>query len=160
MKQWTLTAVSLLAGLGACGAQATFRDSEQPSNGAMEVGRFEVCGKPLELEIARNRDDQQRGLMFREGIERGRGMLFIFVPAKRAAMWMRNVPFEIDIGFFDSAGQFMNYHTAAADDPNAPDDDLPLYRSGGRTKYVVETAPGFFADVDLDTCALDPLPSR
>ncbi|MGF1454919.1 MAG: DUF192 domain-containing protein [Alphaproteobacteria bacterium] len=157
MRQWTLIALSLIAGLGACGIDPALGVSTKSEAGPMAVQTFQVCGKPLDLEIARSRPDQRRGLMYRDGLDEGKGMLFIFVPPKRAAMWMRNVTFPIEIGFFDRRGRFLNYHYAEPGDPEASDFDLPLYRSDGRTKYVVEASPGFFSEGTLDGCVIDPV---
>src|SRR6187402_1172783 len=90
---------------------------------------FHVCGRKLVLEIARDFDSRQIGLMHREGIKPGTGMLFVFAEAAEQAFWMRNVGFSIDIGYFDAKGLLKTALTMEGTSPLTRDDALPRYPS-------------------------------
>ncbi len=153
-------ALIVLAGM----AQAAVPKAEHTA--AMERRVIQVCSEPVTVEVARRPEDRRRGLMFREDLPAGHGMLFVFERADYVAMWMKNVHFPIEIGFFDADGAFVNYHHAEAVPPGSPEAEgpgweLPRYRSEGRVQYVVEVNPGFFdRQSDLESCRLTPLPEH
>ena len=53
----------------------------------------------FDLEVARTREEQRLGLMFRDPLPDGRGMLFPFDPPRPASFWMYNVTFPLDMVF-------------------------------------------------------------
>ena len=62
-------------------------------------GRAIIGENVFDLEIARTGQEQQLGLMFRDPLPEGQGMLFPFQPARPASFWMFNVTFDLDIIF-------------------------------------------------------------
>ena len=56
-------------------------------------------------ELALTEDQMQRGLMWRDALEPGHGMLFHYDPPRRAAMWMENTLIDLDIVFIDAEGR-------------------------------------------------------
>ena len=42
------------------------------------------------IEVAKTPEQMQRGLMFRDSMPADQGMLFIYVPARPARMWLKN----------------------------------------------------------------------
>jgi uncharacterized membrane protein (UPF0127 family) len=142
----------------AASAHAGVEDGK-PNTG-LKTTVYKVCGKTLELEEARTPAERQVGLMHRESVPQGKGMLFIFDYAEPMSFWMKNVPFDIDIAFFDSQGKLLNTHTMSGTSPLIKDMALPLYKSEGAALYAVEVAPGFYSKLQLKNCKLNPLPKR
>ncbi|WP_017324430.1 DUF192 domain-containing protein [Synechococcus sp. PCC 7336] len=62
-------------------------------------GRAIVGDRIFDLEIARTPAQQQLGLMFRDPLPEGQGMLFPFEPPRPVSFWMFNVTFDLDIVF-------------------------------------------------------------
>ena len=58
-------------------------------------------------EIADDPDETATGLMFREGIAADAGMIFDFGEPREANMWMKNVPFSIDMLFLGEDGDVL-----------------------------------------------------
>jgi uncharacterized membrane protein (UPF0127 family) len=124
----------------------------------LKSSRFTVCGQALTLEVARTQNEKSTGLMYRNSVPPGTGMLFIFPKEQVLSFWMRNVPFSIDIGYFDSRGRLINAHTMAGTSPLQRDEALPTYSSLGAARFAVEVEAGFFGRVDKLSCTLRPLP--
>ncbi|WP_417479533.1 DUF192 domain-containing protein [Maricaulis maris] len=58
----------------------------------------------IQAEIATTPVQKQRGLMWRETVEPGTGMLFQYSPPESASMWMRNTLVDLDLVFIDANG--------------------------------------------------------
>lgn len=61
----------------------------------------------VHVEIADTPSLRNKGLMFREDLTQGQGMLFIFPDEAIRSFWMKNTPLSLDILFFDADGQFL-----------------------------------------------------
>ena len=55
----------------------------------------------LTVEIAQTPTDQRKGLQHRTHLPPDHGMLFVFLNPRAVCMWMRDVPIDLDVGFFD-----------------------------------------------------------
>lgn len=116
-----------------------------------------VCGRRLLVEVAETEEQREIGLMHREGIARGTGMLFAFNAPRPLVFWMHNVPFDIDIGFFDARGRMLNSMTMKGTSPLQNASALPRYPSSGDALFAVEAPAGWFAGTKIG-CRLTPLP--
>lgn len=77
-----------------------------PANGSSELGQqlpieayVWVGDRRLELEVARTRQQQAMGLMYREELPDDRGMVFPFNPPRPVSFWMKNVRINLDMIF-------------------------------------------------------------
>jgi hypothetical protein len=53
------------------------------------------------VELARTPEEREQGLMYRETLEKGRGMLFVFPDSQVRSFWMRNTLIPLDIAYID-----------------------------------------------------------
>lgn len=65
------------------------------------------------IEIADTQQTRSRGLMFRENMPRGAGMLFVYEHPQRASFWMKNTLIPLDILFIDRTGLVTRIHHQA-----------------------------------------------
>ena len=98
-----------------------------------------IGGSELQLQLALKPAEQQKGLMYRESLDNGRGMLFLFdLPGKRG-FWMKNTRIPLDIGYFDSSGQLLEIHKLF------PYDETTVNSRSREVLIAVETNRGWFA---------------
>ena len=90
----------------------------------------------IAVEFARNEAERRQGLMYREELAAGTGMLFIFAGEGMRGFWMKNTLIALDMVFFDSAGRFVSLHL------DVPPLTLASRQSAGPAQYVLELNAG------------------
>jgi len=122
-------AVLSLSTLAAAGAQAQCVADRVDLRGDWGRASFAV-------EIADDAEEQRRGLMFRESLPRGAGMLFVYGSPRPVSFWMRNTLISLDMVFVDAAGVVTKVHANAV-----PGDETPI-RGEGEVLAVLEINGG------------------
>jgi uncharacterized membrane protein (UPF0127 family) len=104
-------------------------------------------GDSLRLPVEFAVTDKQRrfGLMHRQNLPRGQGMLFIFPEEDIQSFWMKNTLIALDMVFFDANGLFVRIHR------NVPPLSLKSRGSGAPAQYVLEINAG-----EADTFGIGP----
>jgi uncharacterized protein len=97
-----------------------------------------VGARPLQVEVARTTAQRERGLMFREALPEGQGMLFVYEHDQDLAFWMHNTRIPLSIAFLDADGRILNIADMQ------PEDDT-IHRSSGVARYALEVNQGWFA---------------
>ncbi|MBM3294076.1 MAG: DUF192 domain-containing protein [Candidatus Aminicenantes bacterium] len=110
---------------------------------AVQGGRFiEVYtaeGRTIVVELAVTPEERARGLMFREKILPGQGMLFLFEKEGKPAFWMKNTLVPLDILWLDRDRRIVHIEP---DVPPCPAEPCPSYGPGRDALYVLELAAG------------------
>ena len=88
--------------------------------------------------MARTDAEQARGLMYRESLPSGHGMIFPMVPPRLASFWMKNTYIPLDIIFIGPDGTISNIARAV------PNDLVPV-NSIGPAGAVLEIGGGLAA---------------
>lgn len=103
-------------------------------------GRVDLRGAwgqaAFDVEIADSEAERAKGLMFREDLPRGTGMLFVYEQPQPAAFWMKNTLIPLDIIFLDERGQVTSVHE------NAVPGDLTPIPGGDQVFAVLEINGG------------------
>jgi hypothetical protein len=94
---------------------------------------------PVTVEVADDEASRERGLMFRERLEPGHGMLFVFDEEGEHPFWMKNTLIPLDMIFIDGVGRVSGVVSRAQPGSLEP-------RSGGRSRYVLEVPGGWAAE--------------
>lgn len=98
----------------------------------------------FQVEIADTPRSRARGLMFRESLPRGAGMLFVYDRPQRAQFWMKNTLIPLDMLFLDRAGRVTRIHEQAV--PG----DLSLIDGGEGVFAVLEINGGLARRYGID----------
>lgn len=64
---------------------------------------------PLQVEIADSPKEREQGLMHREKLEEGNGMLFVFENEAPRGFWMKNTKIPLDIVFFNREKKVVSF---------------------------------------------------
>ena len=90
----------------------------------------------FKVEVALKRNDQIKGLMFREHLDNDEGMLFLFETEKNAKFWMKNTYIPLDIIFINKNGTVNNLIL------NTKPMSLKPIKSKGKVLAVLEVNAG------------------
>lgn len=99
------------------------------------------------VEVMRTVEERQKGLMHRDDLPEGKGMLFVFEQPQELSFWMKNVKFPIDIVFFNEEREMLN---VAREVPGCLKDPCENYVSNGDAKYVLEIGSGKAEEIGLE----------
>ncbi|MBL8263178.1 MAG: DUF192 domain-containing protein [Xanthomonadaceae bacterium] len=108
----------------------------------------ELKGQRFAVEIADDNEERARGLMFRDSMEEGRGMLFIHDSEMNLAYWMKNTRIPLDILYFDSNRRLVSQQRDVP--PCSLGNGCPPYPSSAPARYVLELNAGQAAGMGLN----------
>jgi uncharacterized membrane protein (UPF0127 family) len=121
------------------------------ASGAGAESWVELNGQRYSVEIADDDAERARGLMFRDELAQGRGMLFIHERQEPLAYWMKNTKIPLDILYFDSARKLVSQQRDVP--PCSLGDRCPPYPSDAPARYVLELNAGEAARIGLENGA-------
>lgn len=98
----------------------------------------------IDIEIAADDLERERGLMWRRNMEPDQGMLFIMDRSEPQSFWMLNTYLALDIIFVDAERKIVNIAS------NTKPQSLDPVRSTGPAKYVVEVLGGYCAEKGVE----------
>lgn len=107
----------------------------------------ELGGQRYSVEIADDDAERARGLMFRDRLDEGHGMLFIHDVEAPQAYWMKNTRIPLDILYFDDDRRLVSQQRGVP--PCTLGDRCPAYPSNAPARYVLELNAGEAARLQL-----------
>ncbi|MDG6348630.1 DUF192 domain-containing protein [Luteimonas sp. 8-5] len=111
----------------------------------------ELGGQRYAVEVADDPEERARGLMFRDELAAGTGMLFIHERQEPQAYWMKNTRIPLDILYFDDSLALVSQRRNVP--PCSLGDMCPSYPSNAPARYVLELNAGEAARLGLDAGA-------
>ena len=155
-----IMALSLPA-IAACGSDAESEAAASPSEGSVAsapaaastprppLGSAWVIfgADTVVAEVARTNAERAQGLMYRESVPDGTGMLFVFPDVQARSFWMRNTYVDLDIAYMGADFRVVSIRQMTAlDETSVP--------SGAPAQYALEVRQGWFAENGIDVGAL------
>lgn len=107
----------------------------------------ELAGERVVVEVADDDAERARGLMFRDAMPRGHGMLFLHEREEPQAYWMKNTRIPLDILYFDGQRRLVSQQRDVP--PCSAGDRCPAYPSAAPARYVLELNAGEAARMKL-----------
>ncbi len=161
---WTsqlLTAAFVVMAAGACGSangtgepSADDASRSTPAPNSRSAARIQegpgrgmawvIMGDDtIHAEVAATADERRQGLMNREELPEGTGMLFVFPDEGARSFWMSNTFIPLDIGFINAGNQIVSIKQMEPEDTSLTDSDAPAM-------YALEVPQGWFEAHGVD----------
>lgn len=99
--------------------------------------KIKICGKELDVEMAKNDMQRSLGLMCRESMPENSGMLFVFDTEKKLSFWMRNTKIPLSIGYLDKNKTLIDTYDMQPMSEKSIESSKPA-------TYALETNQGWF----------------
>jgi len=96
----------------------------------------------VQAEVARSFEEREQGLMFRENLAKGRGMLFVFPDAQVRSFWMKNTFIPLDIAYLDAELRIVDIQAMEPESLDSHPSSLPAM-------LALEVPLGWFAEVGI-----------
>jgi uncharacterized membrane protein (UPF0127 family) len=117
-------------------------------SGCASAGSWvELGGQRYKVEVADDDAERARGLMFRDQLAAGTGMIFLHDREEPQAYWMKNTKIALDILYFDSARKLVAQQRDVP--PCSAGNACPPYPSNAPARYVLELNAGEAAKLKL-----------
>jgi uncharacterized membrane protein (UPF0127 family) len=107
-----------------------------------ETATITVGEDELTVEIADDGSLRSRGLSYRDGLEPGTGMLFIYPDEGERSFWMRGMRFCLDIVWI-ADGEIVGAAENACPEPGVPEANLSRFLSPEPVQFVLEVPAGW-----------------
>ncbi len=108
----------------------------------MEKKAFFV-DKLVNLEVIETEEEKARGLMFRDNLEKDKGLLFVYDDPEARGFWMKNVKFSIDIIWLDNRSKVVHIERNV---PPCLGDTCKVYYPSKEAYDVIEVNANFTLD--------------
>lgn len=136
MKSSAVLLVALLLTCGKTVTTTTPTTPAEPYSGPIVVlpDAYQV-----NIELAANDATREQGLMFRDRVPAGTGMLFLFPQSGDYPFWMKNTLVPLDMIWIDDQRRVVH---VAANVPPCKADPCPSYPPNAPARYVLELGAG------------------
>ena len=99
---------------------------------------IEINQQQLQVEVADEAHERSRGLMYRQNLAKGEGMLFVYPDTKMRSFWMKNTLIPLSIAFIDADGRILNIEDMTPK-------NLVSVPSVAPAQYALEVPQGWFS---------------
>ena len=98
---------------------------------------FDEAQAEVKVEVAKDPQHRQRGLMYRKQLDENEGMIFLFGRRRLLTFWMKNTCLPLDMIFIDHDGVVVGI------EENVPTMNTNTYHVGCPSQYVLEVNAGW-----------------
>jgi len=111
-----------------------------PAQHALERTTVTIGDQSWDVEVAETTAQRQQGLMFREELKAGTGMLFVFKEEDFHSFWMRNTLIPLELIWIGADLKVVDAHTLQP----CTTDKCPTTEPSQKALYVLEVNAGEF----------------
>ena len=121
-----------------CQFGAAWSAARTPPQETLPIVTLRIGAITLEAEVADETDERTIGLMGREELAEGQGMLFVFREPQPLDFWMRGTLIPLSIAYINAAGVIREVHDLK------PLDETPARSAFRDLLYALEVPQGWF----------------
>jgi hypothetical protein len=110
--------------------------ADQPQR--LPTATIQVGAVPLAVEVAREKEQQAKGMMFRRTLGPDEAMLFVFDREANLVFWMKNTFVDLDLAYLRGDGTVLQIERLKAFDPEGVFSREPA-------RFALEVPAGWFA---------------
>lgn len=111
---------------------------------ALPTDTITIGSTSMLVELAYEEQTRRMGLMYRDGLPKNEGMLFIYPNAAPRSFWMKNTRMPLSIAFADEAGVILQISEMKALSTKHT-------RCASDAKYALEANKGWFQENGIKT---------
>ena len=135
-RSWVLALILIVACAQTPPATAPVRTDT--TNSTLPAVTF-PDGFVVHVEVVADDESRAQGLMFRDRLREGTGMLFVFPQTTELSFWMKNTLISLDMVWIDEQQRVVHVKENV---PPCKADPCPTYSPGVNARYVLEVAGG------------------
>jgi uncharacterized membrane protein (UPF0127 family) len=124
--------------------------ADQPQR--LPTATIHVGAVPLVVEVAREKEQQAKGMMFRRSLGPDEAMLFVSDRDTNLAFWMKNTYVDLDLAYIRSDGTVLQIERMKAFNPEAVFSREPA-------RFALEVPAGWFAAHGIEVDAKVEIPA-
>jgi hypothetical protein len=134
---------------GAPPPTATTNEAEQPQR--LPTATLRVGDIALVVEVAKGRDEQAKGMMFRRRLGPDEAMFFVFDRQTNLAFWMKNTSVDLDLAYVAADGRIVQTERMKAFDTS-------LVYSREPARFALEVPAGWLEAHGIEVGAQVTIP--
>ena len=100
----------------------------------------------VQAEVARTPAEREQGLMYRESLAKGKGMLFVFSDSQIRSFWMKNTFIPLDIAYLDAELRIVEIQAMEPESTTSLPSALPAM-------FALEVPLGWFEEMGISVGA-------
>lgn len=110
-----------------------------------EFNKIKVGSSVLDVEIASTEKEREMGLMYRNSLPQGHGVLFVFDSPGFYPFWMKNTSIPLDIMWMNTKGRIIDIrkNVMPCVEFDITQKNCPYYTPIEKAKYVLEVNSGW-----------------
>ena len=108
------------------------------ANPELKKVKLWIGAKEIEAEVARTPLQIATGVMFRESLQKNKGMVFVFPKPREVAFYNKNVKIPLSLAYIGSDGKILELHKLE------PHDEDSIFSQKPNIQFVLEMNQGWF----------------
>lgn len=111
----------------------------------VESSKIGIGSSVLDIEVVSTEKERETGLMYRDNLPQGHGMLFVFDSSGFYPFWMKNTSIPLDIVWINTRGRIIDIrkNVRPCIEFDKTQKNCPYYTPAEKAKYVLEVNSGW-----------------
>jgi len=140
-------ALASLVFVAGCDGTKNASDAQVATKSIEDRFAIKVGDRTVQMQIAAQPDEMQKGLMYRQSMGPDEGMLFLYRSPQQMNFWMHDTYLPLDIGYFDATGELKEIY------PMYPRDERTVSSHSQKLQFALEMNQGWYQQAGIKSGA-------